>query len=75
MWQEENNILSREFSFPDFKSALEFVVQVGALAESANHHPDVELGWGRVKISLTTHDARKVTKKDRDLSQQIDELK
>lgn len=74
MWQEENNNLVREFTFPDFKSALEFVVQVGSLAESANHHPDIELGWGRVKIILTTHDAGKVTEKDKDLAKKIDSL-
>ncbi len=74
MWQEKDNNLVKEFSFPNFKSALEFVVKIGALAEKANHHPDVELGWGKVKVTLTTHDAGKVTQKDRDLANQIDAL-
>ncbi len=74
-WRQKNNALVREFSFPDFKSALDFVNKVGELAETANHHPDIELGWGRVKITLTSHDAGKVTKRDQNLSKQIDNLK
>jgi 4a-hydroxytetrahydrobiopterin dehydratase len=74
MWQEEHNSLVREFQFPDFKSALAFVNKVGELAEAANHHPDIELGWGRVKITLTTHDAGGVTDQDRQLAQEIDTL-
>lgn len=73
-WTEENNSLTREFKFADFKQALEFVNKVGELAEKANHHPDIELGWGRVKVSLTTHSTGKVTDKDRTLAKQIDSL-
>jgi 4a-hydroxytetrahydrobiopterin dehydratase len=74
MWAEENNKISKEFTFDDFKSALDFVNKVGALAERANHHPDIELGWGRAKVTLTTHSAGKVTDKDVQLSQEIDAL-
>ena len=74
MWQEINKSLVKEFTFPDFKSALEFVIQIGALAEKANHHPDIELSWGKVKVILTTHDAGKVTEKDKTLARQIDQL-
>ena len=72
MWQEENNALVKQFKFDDFRSALDFVNEVGELAEAANHHPDIELGWGRVMISLTTHSEKKVTQKDRDLAAEID---
>jgi 4a-hydroxytetrahydrobiopterin dehydratase len=75
MWQEESNALVREFTFADFKSALDFVNKVGQLAEDANHHPDIELGWGRVKVRLTTHSAGKVTPQDRLLATAIDQLK
>lgn len=47
--------ISREFSFPDFKSALNFVDEVGALAEEEGHHPNIELAWGKVGIELWTH--------------------
>jgi 4a-hydroxytetrahydrobiopterin dehydratase len=74
-WREENSTLIREFEFADFKTALEFVNKVGQLAEAANHHPDIELGWGRVKVSLTTHSEGKVTDKDHRLASQIDQIK
>ncbi len=74
MWHEENNAIYKEFKFEDFKYALEFVNKVGALAEDMNHHPDVELGWGRVKVTLTTHSAGKVTDKDKKLAEIIDKL-
>lgn len=74
MWQEKDNTLVKEFNFADFKSALEFVNKVGELAENMNHHPDVELGWGRVKISLTTHSEGKVTEKDRRIAKEIDNI-
>lgn len=73
-WQEENNQLTRQFTFPDFKSALAFVNKFGELAESHNHHPDIFLGWGKVTVTLTTHDAGGVTEKDRALAAAIDAL-
>jgi 4a-hydroxytetrahydrobiopterin dehydratase len=75
MWQEQNKALVKEFSFPDFKSALSFVNRVGELAEIANHHPDISLGWGKVIVNLTTHDAGGVTEKDRELAKNIDKIK
>jgi len=74
MWNEENNTLVKEFKFADFRSALEFVNKVGALAEGAKHHPDIELGWGRVKLKLTTHSEGGVTDKDRQMAAAIDEI-
>lgn len=72
MWKEENNSLIKEYEFPDFKSALSFVNKVGELAEEANHHPDIELSWGKVIIKLTTHSEGRVTEKDQKLANKID---
>lgn len=74
MWQEEKGSLVKEFKFENFKLALEFVNKVGRLAEDMNHHPDIELGWGRVKVILSTHSAGGITDKDRELSEEIDKL-
>lgn len=74
MWNEQNNALEKEFHFDDFASALAFVNKVGAAAERANHHPDIQLGWGRVHVSLTTHSEGGVTKKDHDLAGEIDKI-
>lgn len=74
MWREANNKISKEFSFDDFISALLFVNKVGALAEKANHHPDIALSWGKVIITLSTHSKNKVTEKDLQLAKEIDAL-
>lgn len=47
--------LRKEFRFPDFVSALEFVNRVGGLAEAVGHHPDLHLAWGKVVIEIWTH--------------------
>lgn len=74
MWQETDNQLQRTFNFADFKSALAFVNKVGDLAERAGHHPDIELGWGKVVVHLSTHSEGGVTEKDRNLAKEIDTL-
>lgn len=77
-WKEVNEdglqSLYREFSFKNFAEALSFVNKVGELAEKANHHPDIALGWGYVKVWLTTHSDGGVTEKDHELATQIDQL-
>lgn len=70
-WDNTGAALHRIYQFPDFKSALAFVNKVGELAEAAQHHPDIELGWGKVVITLTSHDAGAVTSKDFDLANKI----
>lgn len=52
---EDTKRISKKFKFKDFKDALEFVNKVGAIAESEGHHPDIELGWGKVNITISTH--------------------
>jgi 4a-hydroxytetrahydrobiopterin dehydratase len=47
--------LEKQYKFPDFRQALAFVNRVGEIAEAEGHHPDIELGWGRVKLVLWTH--------------------
>ena len=66
--------LSREFQFPDFQRALDFVNRVGAVAEQQGHHPDIQLGWGRAVIETWTHDAGGITGKDFQLAAAIDHL-
>lgn len=74
MWSQLNNKLIKEFHFPDYKSALEFVNKVSAIAEKMNHHPHIELDWGKVVIMLNTHDSNSVTDKDRELANKIDNI-
>jgi 4a-hydroxytetrahydrobiopterin dehydratase len=60
--------LAKSFKFPDFNAALAFTVRVGLAAEKRDHHPDLELGWGRARVLWTTHDAGGVTQLDIDLA-------
>jgi 4a-hydroxytetrahydrobiopterin dehydratase len=66
--------LEREFRFPDFKQALEFVNRVGAVAEEQGHHPDILLSWGKVGITLWTHAVDGLTESDFIMAAKIDRL-
>ena len=54
-WSTEGGKLRKTFAFPDFRSALRFVDAVGAMADEVDHHPDVELSWGKATIQIWTH--------------------
>ena len=56
--------LRKEFRFPDFVRALAFVNALGYIAERENHHPDLELGWGRVLVRFSTHDVGGLSRND-----------
>jgi 4a-hydroxytetrahydrobiopterin dehydratase len=56
--------VTRNFAFPDFKQALDFVNQIGALAEEQGHHPDILLTWGKVEVTLWTHKVDGLTESD-----------
>jgi 4a-hydroxytetrahydrobiopterin dehydratase len=67
-WTQEGAALARAFKFPDFSAALGFVVRVGLAAEKKDHHPDVELGWGKARVVWSTHDAGGITALDLELA-------
>jgi 4a-hydroxytetrahydrobiopterin dehydratase len=73
-WAREGAGIARAYTFPDFSSALAFVVRVGCLAEKKDHHPDVELGWGKVRVRWMTHDAGGITRLDVELAAATDVL-
>ena len=73
-WTREDDIISRTFEFKDFVAAIAFVNQLVEPAEAAGHHPDLEISYNRVKVSLTTHDAGGLTQKDFDLAKTISQL-
>ena len=70
----EDHHLVKDWSFDDFAGALAFVNRVGALAEAEGHHPDLTLGWGRVRCELWTHKVNGLTLWDFVLAAKIDEL-
>lgn len=73
-WTVNGETIKKRLAFPDFATSLAFINRVGTLAESANHHPDIKLGWGYAEIALTTHDRGGVTDVDIALASKIDGL-
>lgn len=66
--------LSKTYTFPDFISGLEWVNRLGLLAEEENHHPDVYLAWGKVRLELWTHRNNALTENDFILAAKLDLL-
>lgn len=73
-WRPLVRSLQARFRTGDFATGLEFLVDVGAAAEEANHHPDIKLGYTHVDIVLTSHDVGGVTQRDLDLATVISGL-
>ena len=74
-WTQANNVLTRTITRADFVEALALVVEIGKLAEAADHHPDIDIRWRTVHLSLSSHEAgNKVTEKDFDLAKRINDL-
>jgi len=66
--------LEREIRFPDFASALAFTNAAGAIAEEMNHHPDILVGWGKVRFTIWTHAIGGLSEHDFALAKKIDAL-
>ncbi len=73
-WKRDEQTITRSFEFADFSAALAFVVRVGLAAEKHDHHPDIELGWGRASVSWTTHEPKGLTTLDLALAEACDQL-
>ena len=73
-WAKQRNTITRTFEFKDFPAAIKFVNAVAKLAEKAWHHPDIDIRWNKVTLTLTTHDAGGLTEKDFALANQFNRL-
>ncbi len=60
----DDHHLEKTYSFQNFRDALEFTNRVGEMAEEHNHHPDIELAWGRVKLTIWTHKIKGLSEAD-----------
>ena len=74
-WTVDGSSLECTRKFKDFIQAIEFVNQLVEPAESAGHHPDIEISYNKVKIALTTHDAGGLTEKDFQLAEVISQIR
>ncbi len=73
-WELSGKEIARTFSFDDFDGSMAFVNRVAEAAEVASHHPDIDIRWNRVTLTLSTHSEGGLTTKDLDLAQKIDRL-
>ena len=70
----DDHHLTKTFKFTDFANALKFVNQVGEIAEREDHHPDIYLAWGKVRVDIWTHKIDGLTESDFILAAKIDEV-
>jgi 4a-hydroxytetrahydrobiopterin dehydratase len=70
-WEHKNGAIQRVFEFPDFKAAMRFVNTVADAAEQANHHPDIDIRYNKVTMSLVSHDSGGVTQRDVRMAERI----
>ena len=73
-WQQSGEAIQRVFEFPDFKLAMQFVNKVADAAEQANHHPDIDIRYNKVTMSLVSHDSGGVTQRDVRMAERINQI-
>jgi 4a-hydroxytetrahydrobiopterin dehydratase len=73
-WKRNGDVISRTFQLKDFPAAIRFVQAVALAAEQAWHHPDIDIRWNKVTLTLTTHDSGGLTGKDFALARLFDKL-
>jgi len=75
-WQVVNgHHLTKTYTFPDFRAALDFVNKAGAIAEAEGHHPDLLLSWGKVEVKTWTHKIDGLTESDFILAAKMDQIR
>lgn len=73
-WSRSGDEIEKTFERPSFPDAIAFVVRIGFVAEAADHHPDLDIRWRRVRVALTTHDSGGLTASDIAVARQIEEI-
>jgi 4a-hydroxytetrahydrobiopterin dehydratase len=73
-WERRGNEIVRTFVRKDFRAAMAFVSEVAEAAETADHHPDIDIRWNKVTFALSTHSEGGLTIRDFELAARIDEL-
>ena len=71
---EPSPALSKTFSFKDYAAGIAFVVRLAFAAEKRDHHPDLHVHWGRVRVDWSTHDAGGISARDTEMAAIADRL-
>ena len=74
-WQYGNKKINKVFTFSSYMESIDFINSVAKKAEEINHHPDLTVGYCKIKIDLTSHDLRGVTTGCIDLAKSIDSIR
>ena len=73
-WERRDDEIQKTFELASFPDAVAFVTRVGFLAEKANHHPDLDVRWRKVRVGLSTHDEGGITDRDLGLAGEIESV-
>jgi 4a-hydroxytetrahydrobiopterin dehydratase len=73
-WKKKGSAITRTFQFKDFPAAIKFVNTIAKPSEKEYHHPDIDIRWNKVTLTLSTHDAGGLTSKDFNLAKKFDGL-
>lgn len=73
-WAVAGKHIAKEFRFPDFEAGMAFVNAVADVARQEDHHPDLEVGYGRVRVAYTTHSAGGLTERDFACAARVEQL-
>lgn len=73
-WARDGEAITKKFDHGDFVGSVEFVRRLAGPAEEMGHHPDLEISWSEVTVSITNHSAGGLTDADFELARRIDEL-
>jgi 4a-hydroxytetrahydrobiopterin dehydratase len=73
-WAREGDVIVKTYELPTFPAAIAFVGQIAPRAEAANHHPDLDIRYRKVRVALATHDEGGITEKDVALATEIEAL-
>ena len=73
-WQIDEGAIRREFTFKSFNAAFGLATRIALLAEAQGHHPEMEVGWGRLVVRLTTHSVHGLSRNDFIVAARIDRL-
>lgn len=71
-WKRKGDAIFKQFQFSSFRDSIVFVNRLATIADQSNHHPDIDIRYDKVRVSLSTHDAGGVTEKDLQVGEQID---
>jgi 4a-hydroxytetrahydrobiopterin dehydratase len=73
-WRRDGNQIVKTFEFDGFESAINFVTRVADAAQAADHHPDIDIRWNKVTLTLSTHSAGGLTERDTNLAHRLERL-